>query len=156
MNDYPFSESPYNDMEMLAAQESTLVRRPEPSPFASDNSPYPLLTAWYYGRLQAEWCKTQRALIESDLKLSPIRAGELAAARLAVWISQEYAMFAAEVNRRVRAVSNPDYSDVYTDFYDALQDESLPTYRGVLQDVSGTRTMLLDEQDYLAELDERK
>ena len=35
-----------------------------------------------------------------------------------------------------------------TKFYDVLQDETRTTYRQLLQDYSGARAMLIDEQEY--------
>ena len=117
------------------------------TPFHSTESPYPLLTEWFYGRLKGVWLDV-KDVIEDDPKLSPVRAGELAAAKLAVQLSQEYVRLEQDVKQRVREHFSTEYSDAYIEFYDRLQDDDLPSYRQILQDISGTRTMLLDEQQY--------
>ena len=123
------------------------------SPFDSTNSPYPLLTAWYYGRLEKEWKAVKQNIIEADHTLSQERAGEIAAANLSFTLGREYLALENEVKRRTDTYMDTGegmdtLGEELIDFYDKLGTLIVegPYYKRILVDLSQTRTLISDEQ----------
>lgn len=110
---------------------------------------YPLLTAWHNDRLAEQWGNECQRMSNASSGLSEERRGHIAAARLCVELGNEYAVLEIDVKRRVEEHQwDAEYSDETLDFYDALQDDSRPFYRAILQDISGNRDIFTDEFDY--------
>ena len=63
-------------------------------------------------------------------------------------MSDEYEQLEQDAKEHVRGKSVYWEGDDITKFYDVLQDETRATYRQLLQDYSGARAMLIDEQEY--------
>lgn len=110
---------------------------------------YPLLTAWHQGKLREVWNQERERMKTDDPKLLDWVADYEAAARVSAHITLEYAW----ISRKVKQIawdykSDSFYSDIWTDFYDILQDDSLESYRGILQKISGNRNLMADEIQY--------
>lgn len=119
------------------------------TPFSSTAPTYPLLAAWYYGRLAAEWTNEKQRIANASSDLSEDRIGHIASAKLCVECGNEYALLEADVKQRVSEhQGDAEWSDEVLDFYDALQDDSRLFYRAILQDISGNRAIFEDEFDY--------
>lgn len=110
---------------------------------------YPLLAAWQSGRLREAWNQERQKMKAQDPKLLDWVVDHTAAVRISAHISAEYQDLSRKVKWTARQHhSDPYYSDVWTDFYDDLQDDTLASYRGILQDISGNRNMMADEIQY--------
>lgn len=119
------------------------------TPFSSTAPTYPLLSAWYYGRLAEQWNNEKQRIINASSAHSEDRIGHLAAAKLCVELSDEYALLENDVKQRVdEHQGDAECSDDLLDFYDALQDDSRPFWRAELQSISGNRAIFEDEFDY--------
>ncbi len=92
---------------------------------------YPILSAYVAGTLPQRWQKVRDEIIESDQKLSPLRAGEMAAA-LIVIDAQE------ELERLEQDVENEKF------FYQVDDAMEVQRVNSLLIDISGTRTLILD------------
>lgn len=103
---------------------------------------YPILTAYFSGTLQECYEQEKQRLIDADSKLSPVRAGELAAATLAVMAGKEQ----IELDKDVRYTDIMHIPTLHIGLYNWLVDQ--PNIKAVLIDLSGTRTLLSDMGDY--------
>lgn len=119
------------------------------TPLSSTTPTYPLLSAWHGDRLAEQWGNEKQSIRAAMPCLSKDRAGHLAAAKLCVDISDEYALLENDVKQRVdEHQGDAECSDDLLDFYDALQDDSRPFWRAELQSISGNRAIFEDEFDY--------
>ena len=118
------------------------------------NTKYPLLTAWLNGRLREAWISEREALKRNDPKLLPWVLDHEAAARLSAHISMEQEQLETDTRRRTREHrSDSNYSDDLTEFYDALHcNDDLKSFLGILQDISGNRSLIADEIRYTESL----
>jgi len=111
---------------------------------------YPFLKEWVDEKLKGAWLDVRLAMTDDEQNITEQRAGELAAAKVAVMMSDEYEQLERDAKAHVCGKSAQWEGDSVTHFYDTLQ-ETCPTYRSLLQDWSGNRAMLIDEQDYREE-----
>jgi len=98
---------------------------------------YHTLNIWVKGGLGELWQREKDTLIASDLKLSPNRAGELAAAKLMRDAGAEM----KAIEEYVRLNDVPEINDLY-DAWQARSDRS--TLLSDLVDLSKSRTLLAD------------
>jgi hypothetical protein len=114
------------------------------------NTLYPLLTAWLNGTLRAAWNTERDALKRDDPKLLQWVVDHEAAARVSARLSmEENRLRLAARHLAWKHRSDPSYCDEVIEFYDALQDDALKGYRGILQDLSGNRSLIADEIRYM-------
>lgn len=108
---------------------------------------YPYLTSWLEGRLETVWRQEQTRLLEATAQPGPVRAGELAAAVVALAIGLEDQHLERQTRLLALAVGNAQGSNEVFTLYDLLQEEGMPSYKGLLQNWSGSRTLLVDMQE---------
>lgn len=99
---------------------------------------YPYLTSLNTGALEEQYAAFKNALIKHAPQLSPVRAGELAAAYLFDLLADEWGYLFREV-QEAREESDE------TRLYERLIDKS---FAEPLVDLSGTRTLFAD-RDYI-------
>jgi hypothetical protein len=128
------------------------------SPFVEDLSPFPLLSAWFKGTIRGRWLAEREGWQAVDR--TPAEVDERAAVVLCVGLADEYERLEELVRKvaQVYGVAAPGGTDACLDFYAALQHEldqgTLPPYRQVLQDLSGSLELMEAEIAYRAQLEE--
>ena len=102
-----------------------------------------VLEAYKEGTLFQLWQDTTNRLIAEDSKLSPLRAGSIAAAKLAASGYKKY----VELEEKYRIVTELDENDKDLMLYDwLLTNDDQPTWTMLLVDYSGSRTLIADMQ----------
>lgn len=100
------------------------------------------LSPMLFGEMERMWDSEKQNLIKNDNKLSPSRAGELAAALLAGRFYEEGRLFEEHIFRSQTGQSDNAITDEDEALYDALASK-----RGInrdLESLSGSRTLLAD------------
>lgn len=109
----------------------------------SQDQAYPTLESYKAGNTAAEWEEEKRDLIASDSSLSPIRAGELAAAKLALQAGKEYVRLEEKIKHiDFRCLLSGD-DESAVELYDWLAFNDYNIKRELIE-LSGTRTLLAD------------
>jgi len=97
---------------------------------------YPTLTTYKNGQIQTLWQERTQAMIAQAPKFSPLRCGEIIAAKIARQAGTEYASLETKVSPFCMSAEE-------VALYDWLANDNY-NIKAELQDLSGSRTLLAD------------